>query len=125
MTLVAWLFLWRCDRLHRRGFRALAHAVRGYPTRRIFWFAPHPRRAARAIEVAAALYVRPLYCLQRAAALTMLLRSLGVTCTLVIGHRQLPLDAHAWVRVNDVIINANEQDDRLQYAHRFEELTTW
>jgi hypothetical protein len=119
MTGVAWVFLVVFDVLRPFGFGALYGGVRRFPTRKLLPFAPDEARAVRAVAVAAALYIKPAYCLQRSAALTCLMRLLGVQARLVIGFRPTPLDSHAWVEVDGRIVN-----DRPQYQRRFVVLDT-
>lgn len=59
-----------------------------------------------AIERARLFYPRRAWCLQAAAASTILLRLNGVTADIVLGVRCIPFRAHAWVEVEGrVVIN--------------------
>jgi hypothetical protein len=62
-------------------------------------------RVCHAIDLACALYPRQIWCLQRSAATTVLLRACGIHAELVIGVQQLPFKSHAWVEVDGRVIN--------------------
>jgi hypothetical protein len=62
------------------------------------------------VEEACVWYWKRSYCLQRSTVATWLLRRRGVPADLVIGFRPTPIDSHAWVEVNGVVVN-----DRPQY----------
>jgi hypothetical protein len=119
MIAVAWCLLVAYELPRLCGFGVLYAVIRRVPTRRLLWFAPDEARAVRAVAVATALYVKRVHCLQRSAALTVLLRMLGVQARLVIGFRPTPLDSHAWVEIDGRIVN-----DRPQYQRRFLVLDT-
>lgn len=112
-----WRLAW-CHRLQRRGFGRLHAFVRARVV------APHAqtelarRQATRevvdAVEEACVWYVARVQCLQRAAVTTWMLRDRGVNAALVIGVRPMPLEMHAWVEVDGVVVN-----DRPQYPRFF------
>ncbi len=58
-----------------------------------------------AVERAAVFHVRTLECVQRSAATARLLRRLGVPAVMVVGCRVMPLSGHAWVEVDDRVVN--------------------
>ena len=58
-----------------------------------------------AVDIACIWYWKQVLCLQRSAAITCLLRELGVPAQLVIGAQQIPFRAHAWVEVNGRVIH--------------------
>jgi hypothetical protein len=58
-----------------------------------------------AADLACIWFWREARCLQRSAATACLLRSCGVPADLVIGAKQMPFKAHAWVEVQGVVIN--------------------
>ena len=62
-------------------------------------------RICSAVDEACIWYWRPVRCLQRSAATTYLLKRNGVPARLVIGAQQLPFKAHAWVEVNQEVVN--------------------
>jgi hypothetical protein len=58
-----------------------------------------------AMDLACILYFKPVRCLQRAAATTMLLRRYGWAAEMVIGAQVLPFKSHAWVEIDASVIN--------------------
>jgi len=58
-----------------------------------------------AVCLAACFYYKPVLCLQRSVAATRLLRKRGINGRLVIGYRPAPFFSHAWVEVNDRVVN--------------------
>ena len=63
------------------------------------------RTICNAASLAACLYWKPVLCLQRSVCTVRLLRKHGVVSRLVIGYRPVPFFSHAWVEVNDRIVN--------------------
>ncbi len=51
------------------------------------------------------LYLRNVRCIQRATALTCLLRMHGISAQFTVGCRSLPFYSHAWVTVNGIAVN--------------------
>ncbi len=66
---------------------------------------PHVETICHAIDLACTLYVKPVLCLQRSAATTILLRRYGWSAELVIGAQVLPFKSHAWVEVDGRVVN--------------------
>jgi hypothetical protein len=64
-----------------------------------------PEHLCRAIDIACILYWKPILCLQRSAATTLLLRRHGFSAELVIGARIAPFSSHAWVELRHVVLN--------------------
>ena len=58
-----------------------------------------------AVATAACLYWKPVLCLQRSVCAARLLRARGVAARLVIGYRPDPFFSHAWVEVDDRVVN--------------------
>lgn len=58
-----------------------------------------------AVENACVWYPRKALCLQRSAVTTCLLRLEGVPAQMIIGVREMPFLAHAWVEVNGSVVN--------------------
>jgi len=58
-----------------------------------------------AVSLAACFYWKPVLCLQRSVAATLLLRKYGIDGRLVIGYRPAPFFSHAWVEVDDRVVN--------------------
>jgi len=72
-----------------------------------------------AVAIASCFYWRPVLCLQRSFAATVLLRKYGIDASLVIGYRPAPFFSHAWVEVNDRVVN-----DSPAYKERLQVLCT-
>jgi transglutaminase superfamily protein len=91
--------------LFRSKFSPLYEEVRRFP---ISNQAPVPgllERVCRAVDFACICYWKEVLCLQRSAATTCLLRKSGVAAHLVVGARQMPFKAHAWVEVGGKVVN--------------------
>ena len=58
-----------------------------------------------AVALAACLYWKRVYCLQRSAVAVRLMRMSGIPGTLVIGYRPSPFFSHAWAEVNGRVVN--------------------
>jgi hypothetical protein len=101
----AYLDLIHFDWLLARGdFGALCQEVRDYPTNR----QQDPQVIATicaAVDMACIWYWKEVRCLQRSAAATCLLKRHGVNAEMVIGARQMPFKAHAWVEVDGRVVN--------------------
>ena len=67
--------------------------------------APDVEAICHAIDLACALYAKPVLCLQRSAATTILLRRFGWRAEMVIGAQVLPFKSHAWVEVDGRVVN--------------------
>lgn len=63
------------------------------------------KRITAAVDYASICYWKPVLCLQHSAATACLLKRFGVPAQLVIGARQQPFKAHAWVEVNGCVVN--------------------
>ena len=59
----------------------------------------------RAMDLACVFYPKRVLCLQRSAALALLLRHHCIHAEMVIGARTLPFKSHAWVEVAGVVVN--------------------
>ena len=70
---------------------------------------PGGRRSAEdicyAVDLACVFYFKPVLCLQRSAAATLLLRRHGWSAQLVIGLQVLPFKSHAWVELGGTVVN--------------------
>jgi len=69
-------------------------------------------RVSSAVNRACIWYPKRVLCLQRSAVTTCLLRSCGVSATMVIGVQSLPFKAHAWSEVNGNPINERREVQR-------------
>ncbi len=107
LTLGAFIELLGYDLAHaRKGFPGVYESVRKARRHRSATESPEiVTRVCNAVESAACFYWKPVLCLQRAAAITRLLRRHGVAAELVIGYRPSPFLSHAWVEVDGRIVN--------------------
>ena len=91
--------------LARGNFKALYDKVRRYPVRNV----PCPINAVEqicaAVDMACIWYWKEALCLQRSAATACLLKASGVPAQMMIGAKQMPFRAHAWVEVNGQVVN--------------------
>lgn len=91
--------------LARRNFSALHKQVREYPTGGAAEVSEVTENVCAAVDTACIWYWKKVLCLQRSAATACLLKSYGVPAQLVIGARQMPFKAHAWVEVDGRVVN--------------------
>lgn len=96
------------------GFNTVHTVARSFPRRR------RPgrqttERICQAVAEAAVWYPKRAFCLQRSWTTSLLLRRHGIPSQLVIGFRPMPLDSHAWVEVDNVVVN-----DRPQYPRFYQ-----
>lgn len=93
-------------RMSSSRFQSLHALIRNAPTR-------PPDAAQRAsaeqlshaMDLACVLYFKRAFCLQRSAALTLLLRQHGWPAQMVIGAQLIPFQSHAWCEVGGVVVN--------------------
>jgi hypothetical protein len=106
LALKAYCKLIYFDRFLVRGdFPGLYQEVRNFPIKKE---TPPPdaiERICSAVETACIWYWKQALCLQRSAAAACLLKSYGVPAQMVIGARQIPFKAHAWVEVDGRVVN--------------------
>jgi len=62
-------------------------------------------RVCAAVQQACVWYPKRTLCLQRSAVTACLLKSYGLPARMVVGIRNMPFMAHAWVEVNDAVVN--------------------
>lgn len=106
LVLQAYLHLRRFDRyLATDAFNGLYTAVRQYPLRAGHSDPEAVDRICSAIDNACIWRWKQVLCLQRSAATVCLLRRYGIHAELVIGARQMPFKAHAWVEVAGKVVN--------------------
>ena len=67
------------------------------------------RQICDSVDRAGRFYLKHVLCLQRSAAVTCLLRSNGVPAEMVIACRKTPFEGHAWVEVDDQVINDTQK----------------
>jgi hypothetical protein len=63
------------------------------------------KKVVDAVDIAGCFYVRQVMCLHRSFAATRLMRKMGVDAELIIATRPLPFLSHAWVEVDNEIVN--------------------
>jgi hypothetical protein len=102
----SWLVLLYCDWLMCfRGFQRIHAVVR---EQRLHIMA-NPQTSQRglsdAIDLACVFYFKRVLCLQRSAAMAILLRRHGWSAEMVIGAQLLPFHSHAWVEINGQVVN--------------------
>jgi len=106
LVLQAYLRLIQFDFYLARGeFEALYNKVRNYPVGKKTASLNSVEQICSAVDMACIWYWKEALCLQRSAATTCLLKRLGVPAQLVIGARQMPFRAHAWVEVDSRVVN--------------------
>jgi hypothetical protein len=91
--------------LARDNFAALYGKVRNYPVGAQAAAEDAIERVCSAVDMACIWYWKEALCLQRSAATACLLKQYGVSAELVIGARQMPFKAHAWVEVDGRVVN--------------------
>lgn len=106
-TTAAWLWLVFTDVLLKLlGFPRFHRFLRAVPTNP--WFRVNQRIQAlmcAAVQRATAYRFKHPRCLQRSAALLLILRLLGIPVEMVIGVQKVPFQAHAWVELDGAVIN--------------------
>ena len=117
-VLESWLLLLYFDWLMRfRGFSRVHKVVRDQKIQ------PGTRRRAEAADLshaadlACVFYFKRVLCLQRSAALAVLLRRHGWNAEMVIGAQLFPFLSHAWVEVEGRVVN-----DKPHVTHVFQVL---
>ena len=89
-----------------RDFRALYRSVREHRVRPSSAVGTVSQEdLCRAMDYACVFYLKRVFCLQRSAATTLLLRRHGLDAELVIGAKLLPFRSHAWVELDGQVIN--------------------
>lgn len=91
--------------LARGNFAALYDKVRRHPFKKDVPAPGAIQRICSAVDIACIWYWKEALCLQRSAATACLLKQYGVRAQMVIGARQMPFKAHAWVEVDGQVVN--------------------
>jgi hypothetical protein len=109
LVLHAYLLLVRFDfYITTTNLQGLLIRVRKRPTiRKHHGFSIEP--IISAMDLACVFYRKEVLCLQRAAAMTCLMRLHGIEAELVIGAQMMPLKAHAWVEINREVVGERSQ----------------
>lgn len=87
------------------SLKTLCAWVKAWPTRSRSFAESTIGEICAAVQNACVWYPRKALCLQRSAVTTILLRSQGVPAQMIIGVREMPFLAHAWVEVNGSVVN--------------------
>jgi hypothetical protein len=102
----SWLLLVYFDYLMwDGGFVRVQKALRTEPVRPNRDKRATAASLSRAMDMACVFYVKRALCLQRSAALAVLLRRHGLPAEMVIGAQMLPFLSHAWVESEGKIVN--------------------
>jgi Transglutaminase-like superfamily len=91
--------------LARGNFAALYEKLRNSPVPTMTDSADRTERVCAAVDMACIWYWKEVPCLQRSAATACLLRRYGVPAQMMIGAKQMPFKAHAWVEVEGRVVN--------------------
>jgi hypothetical protein len=105
------------DIIAMTGFKHTHSITRRIRTRRRAARPDAVQRTCSAVDEACVWYYKRIFCLQRSAVATWMLRRRGIHAELVIGYRPIPVDSHAWVEVDGAVVN-----DRPQYKTFFKVL---
>ena len=105
-VLASWLLLLYFDWLIGfGGFARVREAVRKQEMKSAPKRRDRDRELAHAVDLACVFYFKRVLCLQRSAALVVLLRHHGYQAEMIIGAQLLPFLSHAWVEVDGRVIN--------------------
>lgn len=106
LTLQAYLLLIYFEFvLKRRDFAMLCGKV-ARPVAAERTVAPQKvEQVCAAVDMACIWYCKEVLCLQRSAVAASLLKRCSVNAQLVVGARQIPFKAHAWVEVDGRVVN--------------------
>ena len=106
LFLKAWFLLFYADWLMRfRGFLRVHALVREEPVSPSTDPRVDLQQLSHAVDLGCVFYFKQVLCLQRSAALAILLRRHGWKGEMVIGAQLLPFLSHAWVEVCDRVVN--------------------
>lgn len=102
----SWLWLLYFDYLMRvRGFPRVHSTVRKQMVCSARSSPVDETRLCRAVDLACVFYFKRVLCLQRSAAAAIVLRRHGWNAQMVIGAQLLPFQSHAWVEIQNRVIN--------------------
>jgi hypothetical protein len=91
--------------LARNDFTGLYRKVRSCPIKTRPPASDGIEQILSAVDMACVWYWKEVLCLQRSAATVYLLKQFGAPAQLVIGARQIPFKAHAWVEIDGRVVN--------------------
>jgi hypothetical protein len=102
----SWMLLLYFDLLtHFRGFTLLHQIVRKQRVQTMLSAGLTTAVLCRAVDLACVFYFKQVFCLQRSAVATVLLRRRGWRAEMVIGAQMLPFKSHAWVEIDGNVVN--------------------
>jgi hypothetical protein len=102
----SWMLLLYFDLLsHFRGFKLLHQIVRNQRVQTTSSAGLTTAALCRAVDLASVFYFKQVFCLQRSAVATVLLRRRGWRAEMVIGAQMLPFKSHAWVEIDGNVVN--------------------
>jgi hypothetical protein len=101
----AWCELARFDLLRARSTGLTLRLPLVAPRDQNATDAARTSAVCNAVATATCLYWKPVMCLQSSVCTARLLRTRGVPAHLVIGYRPDPFLSHAWVEVDDRVVN--------------------
>ena len=87
------------------GFGKLYRIVKGWPVRLVPTKSERVREVCDAVDRACTIYPKHALCLQRSAVAACLLRREGFGARMIIGCRKLPFIGHAWVEIDEKVVN--------------------
>lgn len=91
------------------GFRRVHRVVRNRQVASNRRDVPNDLELSRSMDFACVFYFKKVLCLQRSAASALLLRRHGWPAELVIGAQLFPFQSHAWVEVEQRVVNDKPQ----------------
>ena len=94
--------------IKRNGIKGIVHTIEKMHARTVPRVVPtqqERQELADAIDAAAALFPKKIYCLAWAATYVIMALKHGWQCSFVIGVQGMPFYAHAWAEVQDEVIN--------------------
>jgi hypothetical protein len=102
----SWLLLLYFDWLMCfRGFQRVHTMVRAQTIQPTMKAMESGSELSHAVDLACVFYFKHVLCLQRSAALTVLVRRHGWNAEMVIGAQLLPFQSHAWVEIEGRVVN--------------------
>lgn len=106
LIVAAYIGVIRFERyISHRDFAGLYEKVRACATKQTDVSLGTVARVCSAVDLACVLYWKEVQCLQRSAVATYMLKRKGIPARMIIGVRQLPFRAHAWVEVDGHVVN--------------------
>jgi Transglutaminase-like superfamily len=102
---ILWQLLRFQSCLLRGQFAKLHERVRSYPCSPVVAYREIAQQICAAVDVSCLFWLRSVSCLHRSAATVCVLRHHGVPVPITIGIQQWPFKAHAWVELDNLVIN--------------------